>query len=201
MPGKLRVVVVAITVYEFLIESARHPRIVFFFRHPPAPIKSGWNFRGIGIKRNLVLKSLARIFGSSLPKVQPGRLPMRIGRACALRKPLLQLAKVVDGVIVVPLQQIHVSGGKQRLLEPWTRGTELPQFVHGFKHSIFVARRAGRLAQQIEPLGFGIAFERPNRSEKVPRIMAAPALFERRSQGQLQFDALCRRGTSFTSSR
>jgi hypothetical protein len=82
---------------------------------------------------------------------------VRIGGARAIRKALLQLAEVVDGVVVVALQQVHVAGRKQRLLQPRACGSKLPQFVERPLHGLFIARGTRGLTQQVKALGFGVA--------------------------------------------
>ena len=70
------------------------------------------------------------------------------------RETLLQLAEVVDGAIIIALQQVHISGRKQRLLEPRARRTKLPQVVERLLHSLFIAGGTRGLTQQVEALGF-----------------------------------------------
>ena len=111
----------------------------------------------------------------------------------ALGKTLLQLAEVVDGAIVVALQQVHVSGGKQRLFQPRARRTKLPELVESSLHGFFIARGTGGLAQQVEALGFGVARLRSHGSQKLAGIVTAIGLFKRTGQGQLHFRTVRRR--------
>jgi hypothetical protein len=126
---------------------------------------------------------------------------VRIGCARAGRKALLQLAEVVDGAVIVALQQIHVAGRKQRLFQPRARGAKLPQFVERPLDSVFIARGALGLAQQVEALGLGVAGLRAHGGQQLAGVAAAVAFFERARQGQLHFGTFGRKLTSWARSR
>jgi hypothetical protein len=158
---------------------------LFLLRRARTPVERGGNFRGIGIERDLIFETLPRLIGSALPEGQPCRLPVRIGCARAIRKALLQLAEVVDGVVVVALQQIHVAGGKQRLFQPRACRSKLPQLVERPLYGLFIAGGALRLTQQIKALGFGVAGLRSHGIQNLAGIVAAAAFFERSRQRQL----------------
>src|SRR5208282_1228889 len=144
------------------------------------------------IERNLVFETLPRLIGSPLPESQPGSLPVRIGGARAVWKALLQLAEVIDGAIIIALQQVHVSGRKQGLFEPRAGGTELPQLIQGALHGLFIAGRTLGLTQQVEALGFSVARLRSHGSQNLAGITASVAFFQRSRQRQLHFGTLRR---------
>ena len=187
------VIVIVKAVAKFLIERARHAGIVLFLGQTSSPVKRGGNLGGIGIERDLIFETFAGVFGPSLAKVQPRRLPMRIGSAHAIRETLLEFAEMVDGAIVILLQQIHVARRKERLLEPRAGRTELPQLVQGLEDKVLVAGGTRSFGKKIEPLGLRVALLHADGGEKLPRIVAAVALLERRRQRQLEANALRRR--------
>ena len=98
---------------------------------PVLGIEPAANVAKVAVERGV--PTLVKFFGSSLAKTQPGGFPVRVRCSITVRETLLQLPEIIDRVIVVTFQQVHVSRRKQRLFEPWTRRAELAQLVHGFE--------------------------------------------------------------------
>src|SRR5438105_9302536 len=55
------------------------------------------------------------------------RSPVCIGSTPGIREALLQFAVTVNRLVVIAPEQMNVSGGKQRLLQPRTGGCSLAQ--------------------------------------------------------------------------
>src|SRR5580658_2686930 len=113
-----------------------------------------------------------------------------------MREPLLELAEVIDGAIVIALKQVHVPSRKQRLFKPRARRTKLPQVIQSALYGLFIAGRTRGLTQKVEALGFSVAALHSHGRQNLAGIAAAVAFFERSRQRQLHVGTVL--GTHFS---
>src|SRR5262249_28173963 len=123
------VVKVRVALHERCVIDAGLVPVLIFFGQTRAPVKSTWDLGATGILLNLFFKQMFSVVILAAAERKPRRLPVRIRGIASSGKELVLIGIVLDGVIVVLAQQVHVAGGEQGLLQPRTGGMPLLQVL------------------------------------------------------------------------
>ena len=117
---------------------------------------------------------------------------MRISGPAAIGKTLLQLAVGFNRLVIVVLEKVYVSGGKQRLLEPGTGGGGLAQLFNGAEKAAIIVGCARNLSHQVKPLRARFAGALRHRCDNLLAFLGVPAAKQRAGQRQLNAGLLLR---------
>ena len=177
------VVIVAIAVRELRCNTPRgYAVIAIVLRHASAPVHGVGHFVGSGIKLNLLLEILLGLILAVLPIGQPGALPVRIGGFGAFGKALVDFAIVIDGAIVVLVQQVHVAGAQQSRLQPRRLRRGGPHVLQDGVQASIVLGIAGNFGPLIPLLRAGLAAVIGNAIQRLAGVAGIAVLHVRVGQ-------------------